>query len=142
MVAAAVLVASVFASPMTAAAQQGDAAEGESVFKKCSACHRVGEGARNMTGPVLNNVIGRPAGSAEGYAYSELNKSAGSAGLVWTEELVFEYLVDPNAFLRKFVTDKGNAGAASGATKMVFKLEDETDRRNVIAYLKKFSEKK
>ncbi len=124
------------ASPVLAA---GDAAEGEAVFKKCSACHRVGEGAKNLVGPVLNGVIGRPAGTAEGFAYSTLNKSTGENGLVWTEELIFTYLEEPNTFLKKFLTDKGKADLATGATKMVFKLPDETDRNNVIAYLKTFS---
>jgi cytochrome c len=84
-------------------------------------------------------VIGRQAGTAAEYGYSELNKAAGSNGLVWTEALIFEYLQEPTAFLKKFLTDKGKADLAQGATKMVFKLPDETDRKDVIAYLKKFS---
>ena len=114
----------------------GDAAEGEAVFKKCQTCHRIGEGAKNLVGPVLTGVLGRKAGTAEGFNYSALNKSTGENGLVWTDELVFTYLEDPNAFLKKFLTDKGKEDLAVGATKMVFKLADETERRNVIAYLK------
>lgn len=135
---AALTIAGIIASSGSAFAA-GDAAEGELVFKKCSACHRVGEGAKNLVGPVLNGVIGRKAGTAEGFAYSTLNKSTGEAGLVWTEELILAYLEEPNAFLKKFLTDKGKADLATGATKMVFKLPDETDRNNVIAYLKTFS---
>jgi cytochrome c len=123
----------------TASAQEGDAASGEQVFKKCMACHRVGDGAKNLVGPALTGVIGRQAGTVEGYSYSNLNKAAGENGLVWTEALILTYLEDPNAFLRKFLTDKGKADLAGGATKMTFKLADENERKDVIAYLKKFS---
>lgn len=123
------------------AAAQGNAEEGKEVFKKCAACHRVGPDAKNLIGPVLNGVVGRQAGTAEGYAYSELNKASGKHGLVWTDEMIFQYLADPSPFLKKFLTDKGQAPLAEGSTKMVFKLPDETDRKNVIAYLKTFSAK-
>jgi cytochrome c len=113
-----------------------DAANGETVFKKCRACHQVGETAKNGVGPIQNGVVGRKAGTVEGYAYSDINKAAGEAGLVWTEENILAYLVDPNAFLKKFLTDKGQAAKAEGNTKMAFKLADEADRKDVIAYLK------
>lgn len=129
------------AQPATTFAQ-GNAEAGEDVFRKCAACHKVGPEARNAVGPVLNGVIGRPAGTAPDYSYSDLNKAAGGNGLVWTEETIFAYLADPSPFLKKFLTDKGKADIASGATKMVFKLPDETDRQDVIAYLKKFSPEK
>jgi cytochrome c len=126
-------------SPTTAAAQSGDAAAGKDVFRKCMACHRIGPDAKNAVGPVMNGVIGRQAGTIPGFGYSELNQSAGKAGLIWDEKLIFEYLADPSAFLKKFLTDKGQADKATGATRMVFKLADETERRNVIAYIKEFS---
>lgn len=122
-----------------AAWADGDAEKGETVFKKCLTCHRIGEGAKNMVGPVLTGVIGRPAGTVEGFAYSALNKSAGGAGLVWSEAHVIEYLQNPNNFLKKFLTDKGKADEAKGSTKMVFQLPNETERKDVAAYLKKFS---
>jgi cytochrome c len=122
-----------------ALAQAGKAEDGETVFKKCMACHRVGPDAKNLIGPNLTGVLGRQAGTAEGFAYSDLNKAAGSNGLVWTEELVFKYLEDPTPFLKGFLTDKGKPELAAGATKMVFKLADEQDRQDVIAYLKTFS---
>ncbi len=121
------------------AALAQDAANGETVFKKCTACHRVGDGAKNAVGPVLNGVIGRPAGTVEGYTYSQLNKTAGENGLVWTEDLIVSYLADPNAFLKKFLTDKGKPELATGSTKMVFKLPAEGERKDVVAYLKTFS---
>jgi cytochrome c len=128
------------ASVVPAAAQgTGDAANGEKVFKKCMACHRVGEGAKNLVGPVLNGVVGRKAGTVEGYKYSDLNHHAGEAGLVWDEQKIIDYLPDPNAFLKKFLTDAGKADQATGSTKMTFKLPDAKERADVVAYLKTFS---
>ncbi len=98
----------------------------------------IGEGAKTLVGPPQNGIVGRTAGTIPGYTYSALNKSAGANGLVWTEQNIYDYLPDPNAFLKKFLTDKGNADLAVGATKMPFKLTSDEDRRDVITYLKKF----
>lgn len=119
-----------------------DAAKGEQVFKQCMTCHRIGPDAKNLVGPVLTGVIGRQSGTAPGFAYSPLNKAAGENGLVWSDDLIMEYLPDPNAFLKKFLTDKGKADLATGSTKMAFKLANEQQRKDVIAYINKFSEKK
>lgn len=126
------------ASAGVAVAQDGDAEKGKKVFNKCMTCHRIGEGARNMVGPILTGVIGRQAGTYEGFQYSAINKAAGEAGLVWTEERIFEYLPNPNAFLKKFLTEKGKANLATGSTKMVFNLPSAEERKDVIAFLKTF----
>jgi cytochrome c len=104
---------------------QGNTAEGENVFKKCKTCHDVGEGAKNKIGPVLNNIVGRKAASIEGYAYSSDLKALGAQGFVWTEENLNKYLTNV-----KDVVAHG---------KMVFPgLKDDQDRKDLIAYLKKF----
>src|SRR5262245_42726121 len=100
-----ILVLAASAGPVLA--QQGDAENGAEVFKRCRTCHMIGEGARTLIGPPQNDLIGRQAGTYNGYPYSPLNKSAGENGLVWTEQNIFDYLPDPNAFLKKFLTDKG-----------------------------------
>ena len=111
----------------TAAAAQ-DAEKGESVFRACRACHQVGEGAKNAVGPTLNGIVGRKAGSVEGFNYSEANKEAGAGGLVWTEEKLFEYLEKPAAFMPR--------------TKMAYAgLKDAGDRKDIIAYLKSLAAK-
>ena len=104
-----------------------DAERGEAVFRKCRACHQIGEGAKNMVGPQLNGISGRPAGAVEGFNYSQANKKAGEEGLVWTEENLFKYLENPREFMPK------NKMAFAG-------LKDEQERKDVIAYLKKFSQ--
>ena len=101
----------------------GDAAKGKKVFNRCRACHSIKPG-KNMTGPSLFGVVGRKAGTAEGYTrYHGLK----DANWTWTEKLLMEYLKDP----RKF--DKEHTGKNS---LMVLKLPKESDRENVIAYLK------
>jgi len=119
-----------------------DAAKGEQIFKQCMTCHRIGPDAKNLIGPVLTGVIGRQSGTAPGFAYSALNKAAGENGLVWSNDLIMQYLPDPNAFLKKFLTDKGKPDLATGVTKMTFHLSDEQQRKDVIAYIDTFSEKK
>jgi len=104
----------------TAIAQ--DAAAGEKVFAKCKICHQVGEGAKNAVGPVLNGIVGRKAGSVEGYNYSPANKNS---GLTWDEATLKEYLKNPRAKIP--------------GTKMIFPgLQNEADIDNVTAYLKQF----
>lgn len=112
-----------FAAP---AAAQGDAAMGQTTFKKCQACHAVGEGARNRVGPVLNGVIGRIAGTAPDYKYSAAMQDAGAGGLVWTAETLKPYFAKPRDFI------KGNKMAFAGIT-------DQAEVDNLIAYLATFS---
>ena len=49
----------------------GDAEAGKTVFRKCSACHAVGEDAANRVGPQLNELFGRRPGEIEGFKYSK-----------------------------------------------------------------------
>lgn len=107
----------------------GDAAKGESVFKKCASCHMVGEGAKNKVGPILTNVVGSQMASVEGYKYGKSLAALGETGAVWTEEEIFEYLADPKKYLRAKLDDK------KAKSKMSFKLRKEDERKDVIAYL-------
>src|SRR3546814_13071213 len=78
-----------------AASAAGDAASGEQVFKRCTACHAVGEDAKNKVGPQLNGVVGRAAGTVEGFKYSKAMAAAGAGGLVWSAAARDAYLADP-----------------------------------------------
>ena len=116
---AAVTALSVVALSQTAFAA-GDAKKGERIFKKCAACHAVGENAKNKLGPILNGIVGRAAGSEEGYTYSAAMKDS---GLTWDEETLAKFLANP----RKFMP----------GTKMSFSgLRREKDLANIIAFLK------
>jgi len=107
---------------MSGAALAQDAAAGEIVFKKCHVCHNIGEGAHNSVGPVLNGVVGRPAGTYPGYNYSTANKTS---GITWDVATLQVYLKNPQAKVP--------------GTKMSFPgLAKQEDIDNVIAYLKTF----
>ena len=60
-------------------------------------------------------------------------KAAGDAGLVWSEAEITDYLKNPTAYLKAYVTGKGKT--ATGSSKMVFMLANEDQRKNVIAYV-------
>ena len=106
----------------TAAFAEGDAAKGEKVFKKCKACHAVGEGAKNKVGPQLNGIVGATAGMVDGFKYSDVMLAAGADGLVWDEANLSGYLTKPKDFM------PGNKMSFAG-------LRKEADVANVIAYL-------
>lgn len=78
-----------------AAADPEQVAAGERAFRQCATCHRVGEGARNGTGPQLNGILGAQAGSREGFRYSPQMTAAGVEGLVWTPEALDGFLENP-----------------------------------------------
>lgn len=110
----------------TSDALSQDAAAGEVVFKKCAACHAA-DGKTNKVGPHLGDLIGRTAGTVEGFNYSKAMKDAGAAGLVWNEASLAEYLVAPKAKVP--------------GTKMAFAgLKKPDEVLNVIAYLKSLTE--
>jgi cytochrome c len=127
------LIASAILAMMTTMSLAQDVDKGETIFKKCKACHFIGEGAKNKTGPFLTDVIGRTAGSVEGYKYSKSMRQAGEAGLVWDEPLLFDYLAGPKDFLRAYLDDP------KAKAKMPLRLKKEQDRLDVIAYLATFS---
>lgn len=121
------VLASVFMVTLSAgvAAAEGDAAKGEKVFRKCKACHAVGDGAENKVGPILNGVVGRAIAAGEGFEYSEVLVAMGAEGVVWDEANLAAFLEKPREY--------------AAGTKMSFAgLRKEKDRDNVIAYLATF----
>jgi len=95
-----------------------DVAHGEEVFIKCSSCH-VLEAGVNRIGPSLAGIVGRPAGTVEGYTYSEANANS---GITWSKEKLFQYLENPQRIIP--------------GTKMAFAgLPAGQDRADIIAYL-------
>lgn len=98
----------------------GDAEAGGRLFTKtCGGCHRIGENARNGFGPQLNGVIGRLAGTSEGYQYSDAMKNS---GVVWTREKLAAYIEAP----KKVVS----------GTRMIFwGISDQEKIDNLLAYI-------
>ena len=118
--AVAVALATVIFAPQ---AQAGDAAAGQKVFNKCRACH-VADKETNRVGPHLVGIIGRKAGTVDGFKYSDGMKGAGEKGLVWTEENIAKYMKDPKDFV------PGNRMAFVG-------LKKDEEIQDLIAFLKK-----
>ena len=69
-------------------------------------------------GPRLGGVVGRPAGTVAGYAYSA---ALATSGLTWDAAALQAWLAGPRSFL-------------PGA-RMPFALRSEQDRTDLIAYL-------
>jgi cytochrome c len=98
----------------------GDADEGKKVFNRvCAACHTTEAEGPKRLGPTLHGVVGRKAGSIEGFRYSEANKKS---GLTWTPDTLDAYLKDPKAKV------PGTIMAFAG-------LKKDEERQNVISYL-------
>ncbi len=102
-------------------------AAGEKIFRKCSACHQVGEGAKNRSGPILNGVFGHAAGGVDGFKYSKPLIAQADEGLVWTDETLAAFLAAPRKYIKG--TKMGFAG-----------LKKQTDVDAIIAYLKTFQD--
>ncbi len=97
--------------------------DGQKAFKKCQACHKIGDGAKNGTGPHLNALFGRTIGGVDGFKYSNAFKSAAEEGRVWDDESLAAFLTKPKDYI------KGTKMAFGG-----FKKDEEIAA--VIAYLR------
>ena len=116
------VVASAILVAATSAALAADVTAGEQSFKKCIACHSIGEGAKNKVGPELNGIDGRKSGSAPNYNYTDANKNS---GITWNETEFKEYIKDPKAKIP--------------GTKMIFPgIKNEKEADDLWAYLSQF----
>lgn len=113
----------------------GHVAEGEKLTaKRCKSCHMIANGddvilKGGKTGPNLWGVIGRQAGTEDGFNYGDDLVAAGAAGLVWDEESIAEFIADPKAFLRATLNDDG------ARSKMSLKVRKDDERAAIAAYL-------
>lgn len=118
--------AALIPSAASVARAEGDAARGQRVFQRCYSCHSVDPAEVNLQGPNLAGLIGRRAGTLPGFEYSEAMRAAGRDGLVWSEETLERYVVDPQAMI---------PGTAMGPVR----IATPADRADLIAYLKNAS---
>jgi cytochrome c len=106
--------------PILALLAGADLGAGEKLSKKCSACHVFDAGGQNKVGPALWNVVNRPLGASEGYAYSDALASFGGA---WDYAALNAFLAKP----KRYIT----------GTKMNFAgLKKPQDRANLIAWMR------
>ena len=114
-----------FAASFASAAARAN--EGEDAYAICIACHKIGPGAVNVTGPHLNGLLNRKAGTAEGFHFSKAMKTAGEGGLVWTRETLGAFLEKPQDYVK--------------GTRMPFRgVADAARREKIITYLEGFAE--
>ena len=114
------VVALVFDAPALAA---GDAARGARVVQTCLACHSLNPG-RHLTGPSLAGVVGRKAGTADGFSrYSEALKQS---GVKWDPQHLDAWLKNPAALV------PGNSMGFPG-------MADDGARADLVAYLEAVS---
>ncbi len=119
------VIATMVASPVFASGD-GDVEAGKKVFKKCIACHTIDGSTKKKSGPSLDGLYGRVAGTLEGFKFSKAMIAAGAEGWVWTPETFEAYLTNPRKAIPK------NKMAFAG-------LKKEEDIINVEAYLLTFS---
>lgn len=88
----------------------------------CALCHDVSVDKATFQGPPLFGVAGRKIGSTKTFSYGDALKSAGVKGQRWTDAKLDAFLKDPQNLMP--------------GTQMPVKVEDDKDRKSVIAYLK------
>ncbi|QYU68646.1 cytochrome c family protein [Leptolyngbya sp. 15MV] len=95
-----------------------DATKGQRIFLQCQSCH-VRDPGVNRIGPSLAGIVGRAAGTIDGYQYTDANKNS---GITWSPEKMFQYLENPQRVVP--------------GTKMAFAgLPNGQDRADLIAFL-------
>lgn len=94
---AALAALSVALGPNAAFAQADTVAEGQRLFQqRCGACHQITT-PRNGVGPNLQGLIGRKAGSVQGYNYSPALKAS---DVIWSTETLDTFLTNPSVMVR------------------------------------------
>ena len=101
-----------------AGAHAQDAAAGAMAFQQCAECHS--PTASDAAGPGLKGVVGRRAGSKEGFIYSPAMKKA---AVTWDDKTLDAFLADPRAVV------PGTTMAYAGD-------DDAKERADLVAYLK------
>ena len=113
------------AAAMSEAGMMAMTKAGQVMFEhRCRSCHADDPAARSY-GPPLVGVIGRKAGSIEGFAYSDAMKAS---GLVWTEDALRAWMANNDGFM------PGTRMRHVGVT-------DHTEQDFILAYLRTLTAK-
>jgi cytochrome c len=110
------LCAAALLASLAAARAEGDAPRGKQLYAgRCASCHSI---EFNGVGPTHKDLIGRKAGSVQGYAYSDALKNS---GVIWDEASLKQWLTEPEKFIP--------------GQKMFVAIPDAQDRADIVAYL-------
>ncbi len=105
-----------------------DIAKGETLYRRCAACHTAESGGANKVGPNLWDIVNRPVASHEGFAYSGAMKEFSEGGtVVWDYDHLDHFIAAPRGLVR------GTAMSFAG-------LKNPQDRADIIAYLHTLSD--
>ena len=109
--------------PVAAMLAGADIARGETITRKCTACHTFDEGGAAKQGPNLYNIVGADIAARAGFGYSDaMAEQEGD----WTYANLNAFLHKPKNFIK--------------GTKMTFVgLKKARDRADLIAYLRSLS---
>lgn len=113
------------AAEMTEAGKQAMEKAGEIMFEhRCRSCHSDDPDAQSY-GPSLLGIVGRKAGTVEGFSYSDTLKNS---GLVWNENSLRAWMAD-------------NTGVMPGTRMRHVGIDDRAEQDFILAYLKTLSAK-
>lgn len=115
------------------ASADGDAIQGETIYKaKCRMCHTI-EPGQHRVGPSLFGIVGRRCGEVPEKPfprYSPGYKAVCEADpFAWSEDRLMEYIADPSGYL-------STLAGRTYRSPMTMKLPDADDRTDIIAYLR------
>ena len=106
--------------PPPAAAQE-ESDDGQVAYNNaCRTCHSF-KPDDNRLGPTLHGIVGRKAGSIEGFAFSPSMKAS---GITWDEATLDKFISDPNQVV------SGNKMQPFGG------VADAGERKKIVDYLK------
>ena len=106
------------AMPAVAAEEESD---GKVAYNNaCRTCHSFKDGD-NRLGPTLHGIVGRKAGSIEGFSFSTAMKGS---GITWDEANLSEFIANPDKVVH------GNAMKPFGG------IADASERQKIVDYLK------
>ena len=98
--------------------------KGKKLSSKCSSCHNFNKGEPHKIGPNLFEIVGKPIGKTNDYAYS---KAMSSFGNKWTYENLASFLYKPKNYIK--------------GTKMNFAgFKSVEDRADIVLWLRSNSE--
>ena len=101
--------------------------KGEKLFKKkCGTCHSM-EPGKHKLGPSLAGIMGRAAGTAEGFTKYKAMKGA---SITWDAATLDAWITNQKDFLK---ANKDKVG--SQKTAMSAKIKKEKERKAIIEYL-------
>ena len=103
------------------ASQAADIAKGEAAFvRQCAICHTIDKGGEHRLGPNLFGILGRKAGTAQGFRYTNAFRT--TATFEWTEGLLGPWIALPSTMV---------PGTAMGT----FPGVADRDKDDIVAYL-------